>query len=119
MDEGLVDLPGSGYTQESGRGKLLSIAQEERMLALSIVEGGSSRLKPILITTLTTVVGVIPMALALGEGSELYAAVGQAIAGGLLTSTLITLFIVPVIYYMGEKNILKRKKRRMERSDAK
>ena len=119
VDESLVDLPGSGYTQESGRGKLLSIAQEERMLALSIVEGGSSRLKPILITTLTTVVGVIPMALALGEGSELYAAVGQAIAGGLLTSTLITLFIVPVIYYIGEKNILKRKKRRMERSDAK
>ena len=119
VDENLRDLPGSGYTQETGRGKLLSIAKEERILALSIVEGGSSRLKPILITTLTTVVGVIPMALALGEGSELYAAIGQAIAGGLLTSTLITLFIVPVIYYMGEKNILKRKKRRMERSDAK
>ena len=63
--------------------------------------------------------GCEPMALALGEGSELYAAVGQSIAGGLMTSTLITLFIVPVIYYIGEKNILKRKKRRMERSDAK
>ena len=119
VDENLIDMPGSGYTQETGRGKLLDIPKEERILASSIIEGGSSRLKPILITTLTTVVGVIPMALALGEGSELYAAVGQSIAGGLLTSTLITLFIVPVIYFIGEKNILRRKQRRMERSNGK
>ena len=118
VDEELVDRPGSGYTQETGRGKLLDLKTEERILAMSIVQGGSSRLRPILITTLTTVVGVIPMALSLGEGSEMYASVGQSIAGGLMTSMLITLFIVPVIYFVGEKGVLKRKKRRMERSDG-
>ena len=82
------------------------------------MQGGSSRLRPILITTLTTVMGVIPMALSIGEGSELYASVGQSIAGGLLTSTMITLFIVPVIYYIGEKNTIKRKKRKMERENG-
>lgn len=118
VDENLIDMPGSGYTQESGRDKFLDRLTEERMLALSIVKGGSSRLRPILITTLTTVVGVIPMALALGEGSELYASVGQSIAGGLLTSTLITLFIVPVIYYMGEMKAIRKKAKRMERSNG-
>ncbi len=118
VDEDLVDKPGSGFSSETGRGKLLDFGTEERILALSVVRGGSSRLRPILITTLTTVVGVIPMALAIGEGSELYASVGQSIAGGLMTSTLITLFIVPVIYFIGERNTIRRKKRRMERSNG-
>ena len=118
VDEGLIDKPGSGYTQETGRGKMLDPFFEERILALSVVKGSASRLRPILITTLTTVVGVIPMALAIGEGSEIYASVGQSIAGGLLTSTFITLFIVPVIYFIGERNTIKRKKRRMERSNG-
>ncbi|MCQ2411479.1 MAG: efflux RND transporter permease subunit [Sphaerochaetaceae bacterium] len=118
VDEDLIDMPGSGYTQESGRDQFLDRYSEEKILALSIVKGGSSRLRPILITTLTTVVGVIPMALAIGEGSELYASVGQAIAGGLLTSTLITLFIVPVIYYMGEMRAIRKKAKRMERSNG-
>lgn len=117
VDESLIDRPDSKYTRETGRGKLLDFITESRILALSIVQGGSSRLKPILITTLTTIVGVIPMALAIGEGSEMYASVGQAIAGGLLTSTLITLFIVPVIYYMGESHVLKKKTRKMEHSN--
>ena len=70
------------------------------------------------ITTLTTVVGVIPMALALGEGSEMYASIGQSIAGGLLTSTFITLFIVPVIYFIGERNSVRRKNRKTERRNG-
>ena len=115
VDESLIDRPGGDYTQEIGRGKLLDLDFEERNLALSVVKGSSSRLRPILITTLTTVVGVIPMALAIGEGSEIYASVGQSIAGGLITSTFITLFIVPVIYFIGERNAIKRKKRKMER----
>jgi HAE1 family hydrophobic/amphiphilic exporter-1 len=118
IEEDLVDKPGSGFTHETGRGQRLDYRTEEKILALSIVQGGSSRLRPILITTLTTVMGVIPMALSIGEGSELYASVGQSIAGGLLTSTMITLFIVPVIYYIGEKNTIKRKKRKMERENG-
>ncbi|WP_428768443.1 efflux RND transporter permease subunit [Treponema sp. HNW] len=69
-----------------------------------IIRASSSRLRPILMTTLTTVFGVIPMAFSRGEGSEVYASLAQAIAGGLCASTLITLFIIPVLYYMTEKN---------------
>ena len=47
------------------------------------------------------------MAVAKGEGSELYASMGQAITGGLLTSTLITLILIPVIYYISEKRGIK------------
>ena len=76
--------------------------EEEELLKNSVLDGAASRIKPILITTLTTLLGDIPMAIATGEGSELYASMGQAIAGGLLTSTLITLILIPVIYYMSE-----------------
>lgn len=82
---------------------ILTPEQEEELLRTSVLDGAASRIKPILITTLTTLLGDIPMAVAKGEGSELYASMGQAIAGGLLTSTLITLILIPVIYYISEK----------------
>ncbi|MBI9100531.1 MAG: efflux RND transporter permease subunit, partial [Spirochaetaceae bacterium] len=69
----------------------------------AVLTGSSSRLKPILMTTLTTVLGVIPMAIGMGEGSAMYGPLGQTIAGGLLTSTFITLFIIPILYYRLEK----------------
>ncbi len=74
----------------------------------AILKGGASRLKPILMTTITTILGVIPMALAVGEGSEVYAPLGQTIGGGLITSTLITLYLIPVLYYMLESGKLHR-----------
>jgi HAE1 family hydrophobic/amphiphilic exporter-1 len=69
-----------------------------------IITGSASRVRPILMTTLTTMLGVVPMAMAKGEGAEIYAPLGQAISGGLLTSTIITLFIIPVLYFITEKN---------------
>ena len=90
----------------------LDAGEQRRILYESVEEGGSSRLRPILMTTLTTIVGMLPMALAVGEGSELYASVGQAIAGGLLVSTAITLFLVPVLYYVFENKQIKKKERR-------
>jgi len=72
-------------------------------LRTSIIEGSSNRLRPILMTSLTTLFGVLPMALAHGNGSEVYAPLGQAIFGGLLTSTVITLVLIPVLYEMLEK----------------
>ena len=69
----------------------------------AIIEGGSSRIQPILMTTLTTMLGVIPMATGTGEGADMYAPLGQAIFGGLISSTIITLILIPVLYYTIEK----------------
>ncbi len=58
-----------------------------------------SRLRPILMTTLTTILGLVPMAFLPGEGSEMVQPIGQTILGGLAFGTLMTLFLMPVLYY--------------------
>jgi HAE1 family hydrophobic/amphiphilic exporter-1 len=69
----------------------------------AVAVAGSRRLRPILMTTMTTVLGLIPMALGIGEGSELQAPLARVIIGGLSTSTLITLVLIPVIYLILEE----------------
>ena len=96
--------------QEAAENEGDNKAESEGELRDCVISGSASRLRPIFMTTLTTMLGVVPMALAKGEGSEIYAPLGQAIAGGLLTSTLITLFIIPVLYYITERGSLKKKK---------
>lgn len=64
----------------------------------SVTTAGHRRLRPILMTTVTTVLGLTPMALGLGEGSELQVPMARVVIGGLLTSTLITLVFIPVVY---------------------
>jgi hydrophobic/amphiphilic exporter-1 (mainly G- bacteria), HAE1 family len=64
----------------------------------AVVEAGRRRLRPILMTTTTTLLGLIPLSLALGEGSEVQAPMARAVVGGLTVSTFVTLFLVPVIY---------------------
>ena len=64
----------------------------------ALVQAGATRLRPILMTTFAMIFGMVPVAFALGEGSEFRSPMGQAVIGGLLTSTLLTLFIVPVVY---------------------
>ncbi len=64
------------------------------------VEAGVSRLRPILMTTLTTILGMVPLAFFPGEGSELVQPIGQTVIGGLATSTVITLVFIPVMYYV-------------------
>jgi multidrug efflux pump subunit AcrB len=61
-------------------------------------EAGKTRLRPVLMTALAMIIGMIPMALALGEGGEQNAPLGRAVIGGLLVATSVTLFIVPVVY---------------------
>jgi HAE1 family hydrophobic/amphiphilic exporter-1 len=58
----------------------------------------ASRIRPIFITTATTVFGMLPLVLASGPGSELYRGLGAAVVGGLATSTLVTLILVPTVY---------------------
>jgi len=64
----------------------------------AIIEGGRSRLRPILMTTLTTTLGLLPLALGFGEGSEVRAPMAITVIGGLLVSTLLTLIVIPVVY---------------------
>ncbi len=78
-------------------------------LASAIIRGGTTRLKPILMTTMTTILGLIPMAMGFGTGSELRAPMAKAVVGGLTTSTAITLVLIPVIYFLIENYRLKRK----------
>jgi HAE1 family hydrophobic/amphiphilic exporter-1 len=69
----------------------------------AIVEAGRRRLRPILMTALTTVLGLIPLALGLGEGGEAQAPLARAVIGGLSSSTLLTLVFVPVVYSLIEE----------------
>lgn len=64
----------------------------------SVVSGGKSRLRPVLMTTITTILGMAPMAIGIGEGSEIWQPMGIAIIGGLTVSTILTLVVIPTIY---------------------
>jgi HAE1 family hydrophobic/amphiphilic exporter-1 len=64
----------------------------------AVIAGGHLRLRPILMTTLTTVLGLLPMALSLGEGAELRAPLAITVSFGLLFSTLLTLVVIPAVY---------------------
>lgn len=75
----------------------------------AIVEAGRRRLRPILMTTLTTMLALVPMSLGLGEGGEVQAPMARVIIGGLATSTFVTLFLVPVIYHLFERKHAQRK----------
>ena len=66
----------------------------------AVALSGQSRLRPVLMTTLTTVLGMLPLALSNGEGSEIWSPMGISIIGGLSFSTLVTLIIVPVVYVL-------------------
>lgn len=72
-------------------------------VAEAVVSAGTRRLRPVLMTTLTTVLGLLPMALGIGEGSELQQPMARVVIGGLLSSTMITLVLIPVIYSLLEE----------------
>jgi HAE1 family hydrophobic/amphiphilic exporter-1 len=74
----------------------------------AIIRGGKTRLKPILMTSFTTIFGLLPMAIGVGAGSELRAPLGRAVVGGLLTSSFVTLILIPTIYWLVESRIRKR-----------
>ena len=62
------------------------------------LEAGNTRLRPVMMTALAMIIGMAPAALALGEGGEQNAPLGRAVIGGLLMATMVTLFIVPIVY---------------------
>jgi len=77
-------------------------------LAAAVVTASRTRLRPILMTSLATVVGLMPMALGLGTGSETNAPLARAVVGGLTVSTILTLFLVPTVYTMLEERFPRR-----------
>ena len=83
-------------------------------LSDAVIAGGKSRLRPVLMTSLTTILGMVPMSLGIGEGSEIWQPMGIAVVGGLLVSTLLTLFIVPSLYAMLEGRKERKEARKAE-----
>jgi len=75
----------------------------------AILAGGKRRIRPILMTAMTTILAMVPVALKLGEGAELWVAMARAVIGGMILSTALTLFVIPAIYLFFEKMSLKRK----------
>ncbi len=77
-------------------------------LSTAVVTASRTRLRPILMTSLATVVGLMPMALGLGTGSETNAPLARAVVGGLTVSTILTLFLIPTVYAMLEERFPRR-----------
>jgi multidrug efflux pump subunit AcrB len=72
--------------------------------ARAALEAGSTRLRPVMMTALAMIIGMVPMALSLGEGGEQNAPLGRAVIGGLLFATIATLFFVPVVFSIVRRN---------------
>ncbi|NDV64515.1 efflux RND transporter permease subunit [Bacteroides sp. 224] len=72
-------------------------------LVEAIVQAGQQRIRPIIMTTLTTVLALVPLALSFGEGASLRSPMAIAVIGGLITSTLMSLMVIPCVYYILEQ----------------
>jgi HAE1 family hydrophobic/amphiphilic exporter-1 len=77
--------------------------RDKKPLREAVVLAGRTRLRPILMTSLATVLGLVPMALGLGEGAELQAPMARVVIGGLIASTMVTLVLVPSVYTLFEE----------------
>ena len=69
----------------------------------ALIEAGATRLRPIMMTTLALIAGMIPVALGLGEGADFRAPLGRAVIGGTITSTILTLFVIPTVYELFDR----------------
>ncbi len=78
----------------------------------AVIHGGRSRLRPVLMTTLTTILGMIPLAIGTGQGSEMWQTLGIAIIGGMTYSTIITLILIPALYSSMAGYGVRRKRRK-------
>ncbi len=92
------------------------LCRERGMSALrAAVVAGRSRLRPVLMTTLTTILGMVPMAVSQGEGAEMWRPLGISVIGGLTVSTILTLILVPVLYCAFAGTGIKRQRRIMKK----
>lgn len=84
----------------------------------AVIAGGKSRLRPVLMTSFTTVLGMVPLAIGTGAGSETWQPMGIAVIGGLTFSTILTLFVVPVLYSILVGRSQRRERERLARLAA-
>jgi multidrug efflux pump subunit AcrB len=100
---------------------LITFANEMREEGMgpseAAIEAGSIRFRPIIMTALAMILGMLPMALAIGSGSEQNAPLGRAVIGGLIAATLMTLFTVPAVYSIFSRKLIG-KHQRDERINA-
>ncbi len=95
----------------------ISLNRERGMsIRRAVIDGGRSRLRPVVMTTLTTILGMVPMAVGTGQGAEMWRPMGVAVIGGLTFSTILTLLFVPVLYCVFAGNGVKRNRRKHRQS---
>ncbi len=100
----------------------ISLNRERGMsIRRAVIHGGESRLRPVVMTTLTTILGMVPMAVGTGQGAEMWRPMGTAVIGGLTFSTILTLLFVPVLYCVfagkGVKNQRKKLRKALLKAD--
>ena len=81
----------------------------------AVIDAGRSRLRPVVMTTLTTILGMVPMAVGTGQGAEMWRPMGTAVIGGLTFSTILTLLFVPVLYCVFARQGIKNQRRKMHK----
>lgn len=101
VNNGIVLLDYANLNREKGMGVIRAV-----------VDSGHSRLRPVLMTTLTTVLGMIPLAIGSGEGAEMWRGLGITVAWGLSVSSLVTLILVPVLYSIFAANGIRKQRKK-------
>jgi len=96
VNNGIIMVDAANQIREEGHNRLEAIAL-----------AGRRRLRPVLMTSMTTILGMVPMALGIGEGAATWAGLGKAVIGGLSAATLLTLFVVPIMYTIFARKDLK------------
>ena len=95
----------------------ISLNRERGMsIRRAVIDGGMSRLRPVVMTTLTTILGMVPMAVGTGQGAEMWRPMGTAVIGGLTFSTILTLLFVPVLYCVFAHNGIKNSRRKFHKT---
>lgn len=106
VKNGIVMVDFTNLLRERG----LSVSQ-------SVIQAGKSRLRPVLMTTLTTILGMLPLALGVGEGSETWQPMGIAVIGGLTFSTILTLIVVPIVYTVFCASSIKKERKKIKKAN--
>ena len=97
----------------------ISLNRERGMsIRRAVINGGESRLRPVVMTTLTTILGMVPMAIGTGQGAEMWRPMGTAVIGGLTFSTILTLLFVPVLYCVFASQGIKNQRRKLHKNST-